>query len=163
LAAGRSEGLPAVAPVAENFAARLDAAARRAPDRVALLWDGGSLAWAQLERRAGGFARALVERGARPGDRVALCIGNRWSLVVALWGGFKMGGTVVPLNPLLTPEERSRLFAHLGPKLVVDTVGDDEADWPSVPIADSAALILYTSGSTGQPKGAVLSHEALAF
>jgi long-chain acyl-CoA synthetase len=149
--------------VALNFASLLDAAARRAPDRAALLWDGGSLAGKKLERRAGGFARSLDERGVRPGDRIALCIGNRSTFVVALWGGLKIGATVVPLNPLLTPEERSRVLAHLGPRLVVDAVGEEEADWPGVPTADSAALILYTSGSTGQPKGAVLSHEALAF
>ena len=149
--------------MAENFASRLESTARLAPGNAALVWDGGVLTWHELERRAGGFAQSLAKRGIRSGDRIAVSIPNRWSFVVALWGGFKRGVTVVPLNPLLTQEERERILAHVGPKLVVDAVDVEDAEWPSAPVADSPSLILYTSGSTGQPKGAVLSHAALAF
>ena len=149
--------------MAENFASRLESTARLAPGNAALVWDGGVLTWRELERRAGGFAQSLAKRGIRSGDRIAVSIPNRWSFVVALWGGFKRGVTVVPLNPLLTQEERDRILAHVGPKLVVDAVDVEDSEWPSAPVADSPSLILYTSGSTGQPKGAVLSHAALAF
>jgi len=146
-----------------NLAALLVAAARRRPDHPALVWDGGTLAWRDLEARAAGTAMRLARRGVGAGDVVALLLPNTWGLAVALWGGLALGATVVPLNPLLAADERERILAHLGPKAVVDTA-PVEVTADTMPIADGAApgVILYTSGSTGQPKGAVLSHAALA-
>jgi long-chain acyl-CoA synthetase len=148
--------------VAANFVALVEAVARRHPERTALLWDAGSLTWAALDRRAGGVARALATQGVGPGDRLALSLPNGWPFVAALLGGLKLGATVVPLNPLLTAEERARIVAHLRPRLVVGEVGAHEAARPSGD-APGPALILYTSGSTGEPKGAVLSHAATEF
>lgn len=147
--------------MAKNFARLLDAAPRRGPDTPALLWDGGALTWGQLDRRAGGVARALAARGIKTGDTIAVSIGNRWALVVALYAGLKLGATVTPLNPLLTREERERILADLRPAEIIEDVGAETAQWPSLPAPDAPAVILYTSGSTGEPKGAVLSHTAL--
>ena len=146
-----------------NFAALLATAARRRPDHPALVWDGGTLSWRDLEARAAGMARRLSGQSVVAGDVVALLLPNTWGLVAALWGGLALGATVAPLNPLLAADERERILGHLGPTAVIDTAPDEE-NAPVLTIADAAApgVILYTSGSTGQPKGAILSHAALA-
>jgi len=146
-----------------NFAGLLAAAARRRPDHPALVWDGGALSWRELEARAAGTARRLAGQGVGAGDVVALFLPNTWGFAAALWAGLALGATVAPLNPLLAADERERILGHLGPKAVVDATPAEETA-PSMPIVDATApgIILYTSGSTGQPKGTLLSHAALA-
>jgi len=150
------------APASVNFAGLLAASARRRAERPALVWDGGALSWRELQARAGGVARRLAREGVGPGDVVALLLPNRAGFVAALWGGLALGATVAPLNPLLAGDERERILAHLAPRAVIDAEPLVEtADHLAVADAVGPAIILYTSGSTGQPKGAVLSQAAL--
>ncbi len=146
-----------------NFAALIEAAARRRPERTALAWDGGALTWADLAGRAGAAAGAIAGRGVHSGDAIALELPNGWPFVAALLGGLGLGATVTPLNPMLTAEERAGILADLRPAAVVTEVPEALAPWTPATDAKAAALILYTSGSTGRPKGSVLSHAALTF
>jgi long-chain acyl-CoA synthetase len=158
--------------VAENFVRRLEGIARRVPDKPALVWDGGALTFSELDRRAASFAGTLAAKGVRPGDRLALALGNRWTFAVALLAGWKLGATVAPLDVLLKPEERDDIMRDLSPSMLVEEADVAGTGVPSAAAAsiappsasgpaEPAALILYTSGSTGRPKGAELSHTAL--
>lgn len=149
--------------MAVNFARVLEVVPREASARPALRWRGGAMSRDELEARAGGLARRLADDGVAPGDRLAVPIGNRWPLAVALLASWKLGATATPLHPSLTGDERAQILADLGPRRVLDQVGEDTADLPAILDAHAPALVLYTSGSTGRPKGALLSHAALAF
>jgi long-chain acyl-CoA synthetase len=154
--------------VAESFVRRLEAGARRWPEKHALVWDGGALTYAELTSRAGVLAATLAGRGVAPGARVTMAMPNRWPFAVALLAGWKLGLTIAPLDPLLKPDERAAVLADLAPVVMIEEA--DVAAVPGVghlaePLTDprTPALVLYTSGSTGRPKGAVLGHRALGF
>jgi len=144
----------------ENFASVLEAVARRRPDATALRGEGGVVTYRDLDLRAGGVARMLAARGTRAGDIVAVALPNGWPFVAALLGALKAGATAMPLNPLLAPAERAQVLARLRPDTVLEEVTAEEADYPAVASA-APAIILHTSGSTGEPKGALLSHRAV--
>jgi long-chain acyl-CoA synthetase len=147
--------------VDENFTRLFEAAAQRWPEACALVWDGGRVSYRRLDRQANAVAAFLARHGVVPGDRVALAIPNRWPFVPALLGALKLGATVAPLDPLLSPAERQRIVDDLAPRVIVHDVLGDENDWNTRDDPPAPALVLYTSGSTGTPKGALLSHRAL--
>ncbi|MFQ5849578.1 MAG: class I adenylate-forming enzyme family protein [Candidatus Binatia bacterium] len=147
----------------ENFACFVESNARRFKGKAALVWQDGSLTWAELERRASGIARLLAKQGVMPGDRVAMLAPNRWSFPVTFLGVLKLSATAAPLTPLLQKEELAEILGDLRAKRVLGEVKVREDVWVTPRLTNSPALIVYTSGSTGRPKGAVFSHRALTF
>jgi len=135
--------------------------AAQAPDRPALYFEGETVSYVELDRRITEAAAALAARGVGAGDRVALSLPNSPAYVAAFFGALRAGAVVVPLNVLLAPpevEERVRAAtAHVivndelpvggGANAGIVERGDDEP-----------AVILFTSGTSGRPKGAVLTH-----
>ena len=171
----------------------LEDSARKGPDAVAVVDRDRSLTYGKLNERSNQLAHLLVERGVKPGDRVGLYLEKSLEAIVGVYGIMKSGAAYVPLDPeapvnrlayivgdcaircLLTSArktEQASGFATVGAGvdnlLVLDA--DPEVDKaPTEPvIADvidqDLAYILYTSGSTGEPKGVMLTHRnALAF
>jgi long-chain acyl-CoA synthetase len=171
-----------------NLALDLREAAQMYPDRPAVRLDDTTLTYAQLDdlsARAAGWLRA---RGLRPGDPVGIMLPNVPHFPVFYYGALRAGGVVVPMNPLLKAREVAHYLGDSGASLVLAwesaaadaaegaaragasavTIGEAtlaEISTASSPLPDVArradedtAVILYTSGTTGTPKGAELTH-----
>ena len=150
--------------MAVHLAQSLEDRARRRPGKPVLDSGGDALDWRGVEGGAGALAAALAGHGVGRGSRVALGLEDPAELVVALFGGLKAGATVLPLNPRLTAGERARILADFAPDRTVGALCPGEADFPAVPTEPGdTAIVLYTSGSTGDPKGVLLSQAAVAW
>jgi long-chain acyl-CoA synthetase len=153
-------------PMPTNLAENLTSTARRRGSRTALVLDDTELSYAELDAASARVAAMLVARGLRPGDRVGVMLPNVPQFAMAYYGVLRMGGVVVPMNPLLKPREVEHYVSDSGATLVLDDAtalpGDAEPDFHVVERAASdTAVILYTSGTTGKPKGAELTHRNL--
>ena len=147
-----------------DLAHLLEDTARSRPDKRVLLSDDTEVDWRGFEGKAGAVAASLAADGLGRGSRVALGLEDPVEIVIALFGGLKAGATVLPLNPRLTAGERERILADFSPDRLVGDIGREEAAFPAVASdPGDTAIVLYTSGSTGDPKGVKLSQAAVGF
>ncbi len=144
-----------------NLARILTDRAAAQGDRVALWFEDDAVSYAELERRAAVGARALRSQGIRPGDRVAIQLVNSPAFVAAYFAALRVGAVVVPLNVLLAEPEVAERSAAAAPSVLLREALPIEAE-PDREVADrdpaDPAVILFTSGTSGRPKGAVLTH-----
>jgi long-chain acyl-CoA synthetase len=145
-----------------TLARLLPETARRLPDRPALFYEGAVQTYAELDTRAARVAGALRAHGVAPGDRVALVLPNRPQSVAAYHGVLRLGATVVPLNPLLAEREVEQRVADSGAvRFEVDDLDAEPVEASPAPAGDDVAVILYTSGTTGDPKRIELTQAGL--
>ncbi|WP_031095154.1 non-ribosomal peptide synthetase [Streptomyces sp. NRRL S-15] len=148
----------------ETLPAAFEAQVARTPDRTALVHEGRTLSYAELNARANRLAHWLIERGAGPGQRVAIRMPRSFDLVVAVNAVVKTGAAYLPLETDLPDERVEQVLADSVPLLVLQELPDmtgGRDDNPRVEVGrDDAAYVLYTSGSTGRPKGVVIPHRA---
>ena len=165
-------GLPAAAGGSIPALAAASASAR--PDAVAVSVDGEPITHAELDDAAARIAGWLRRRGLAPGDRVLLVAGSSLGFVRCYLGALRAGAVVVLANPAYTAAELAHLAADSGAVLAFTqpgvAAGIPSADISVVPDAppasvtpqaDDVALLAYTSGTTGTPKGVPLTHRNL--
>jgi long-chain acyl-CoA synthetase len=162
--------------------------AARGAARTALRSGSRRVSFGELDAASGHVADLLLRDGVRRGDRVALLLPNVPEFAAAYYGVLRAGAVAVPLDPLLTRTEvvgilqdagAGRLMVWralersapasdglavfvLAPGSFFDVASDAVWGPPAAVDPDDAAAILYTSGTTGRPRGVVLSHASLA-
>lgn len=169
---------------AGNVAELLSVTARARPDATALVdtTAATTLTWSDLDAAADAQALELKEAGLTAGDRVALCLPTSAAFAVALFGVLRAGGVAVPLSPQGPGSEMHTLLEHSGAVLLIQP--GTETGAPDVPegvrvlaaasvppqrpepvepvgAGEDLAVLSYTSGTTGPPRGVMLSHRAL--
>ena len=174
-----------------NLAGILTATASRTPDRPALRLDDTVVTYADLDRASAQVAGLLVGLGVQPGDRVGVMLPNVVQFADCYYGVLRAGAVVVPMNVLLKEREVGFFLADSGAKVILawhqfaeaaeagaasagatcmlvgtpafdDCPGRRRTEFRLVERADDdTAVILYTSGTTGTPKGAELTHANL--
>jgi fatty-acyl-CoA synthase len=139
---------------------------RRAhPDRAALIFGAETRTHAGLHEHAGRLATVLETDGVGRGDRVALLLHNGFEFVEALLAIHMLGAVAVPINFRLTADEIAYILRDSGATALIEAGFHEERVAAAPPrtgqaalTQDDPALMCYTSGTTGRPKGAVLTH-----
>jgi len=174
-----------------NLGSLLDRAAAVHPERPALRLDDLVLTYVQLHQAAGRMSALLAKHGVQPGDRVGIMLPNVPAFPIAFYGALAAGAIVVPMNPLLKSREVAYYLGDSGARVVLawqaaageaakgaadagaqaiaietpdlaDLLAGYSPAWPQTERqGDDDAVILYTSGTTGRPKGAELTHTGL--
>ncbi|GAA3983101.1 amino acid adenylation domain-containing protein [Thermobifida alba] len=151
------------------------AAADRAPDRPAVVTDGGVLTHGELAERALRIAAGLRRRGVAPDDAVAVCLPKGPDQVAAVLGVLAAGAVYVPVGPDQPRLRRDRVHRAARIAFTVGAGGDPARrarpeelyaepplDAPVPRHPDDLAYVVFTSGSTGEPKGVEVTHAAAA-
>jgi long-chain acyl-CoA synthetase len=180
---------PVTARTTGNLADLVADAAAKAPDKTALIFHGDTTTWGQLDAQVSAAARGLRALGLEPGDRVAVHLGNTPDFPVTYFGALRAGLVALPVNTGYTAAELTHVLSDSGAAAVVtgrataaamqeaatasgvpvvvvgseehDALLSDDAPFAAVGGGEDLAVVLYRSGTSGRPKGAMLTHRAL--
>ena len=181
LGKGEKCDYPVQIPVHNHF----ETIAATLPASIALVQEGESLSYEDLNRRANILAHRLIEAGVNPGAKVGICLNRSFDMVTAILGVLKCGAAYVPLDPLYPKYRLISMIQDANLSVVVSSdtidsarsfegvqlihcesksVGEETfpSENPRIEMASGElAYIIYTSGSTGRPKGVQIEHRSL--
>ncbi len=157
----------------------------RAPDSVAVVFEGQRLTYSELNRRANRLAHYLRKLGVGPEVLVGICVERSFEMIVGLLAILKAGGAYVPIDAAYPQERLAFILADAGASVLLTrdhlleslnlpraSVVSFEADWVNIAslpeenpnsfvTPDNLAYVMYTSGSTGKPKGVCVTHRGV--
>jgi amino acid adenylation domain-containing protein/non-ribosomal peptide synthase protein (TIGR01720 family) len=157
----------------------------RTPNEIAVIFDGKSLTYQQLNDKANQLAHYLIDKGARIESLIPLCTERGLDMIIGLLGILKSGAAYVPMDPEWPEDRIDYVLGDTSAKLIIcnkkvagkckksnnETIIIDH-DWPVINLQaarnpgvpmhpNNLVYVLYTSGSTGRPKGVMVEHQAL--
>ncbi|GGG69762.1 non-ribosomal peptide synthetase [Paenibacillus radicis (ex Gao et al. 2016)] len=160
----------------------LERQAAQTPQAVAVMAEDGELTYAELNQRSNRMAQAIRKQGVKREERVAVVMDRSLKMMIAIFGVLKAGGAYVPVAPGLPTERIRYMLDNSGAKLVLtkgkgpegletlvpcidvhEALSQEQDDSPVEKLHDSRSLayVLYTSGSTGLPKGVMIEHHSV--
>ncbi len=158
----------ALQPSHGDMVSVLQAAVERAGERDALRYRDAAWTFAEVDARSDALAAALRARGVGRGDRVAVQTQNVPAYPLACLALWKLGAVGVGVNPMYTEREVGLLVDDSGARLLlreedIDALDGGRLEDPVTPRPDELAMLAYTSGTTGRPKGALVTHANLTY
>jgi len=172
----------------ETIHSLIEKQVKRTPDAIALCSDEGSLDYKSLLERSTYLAKKLISMGVMPGDRVGICLSRDLHIHVALLGVLKAGASYVPLDPTFPVERLEYMVTKSGMNILVHNDGTHFIEfknschklnvstihWDDInsstsfagielPLVspDASCYLMFTSGSTGNPKGVDITHHTV--
>ncbi|HIP73581.1 MAG TPA: amino acid adenylation domain-containing protein, partial [Anaerolineae bacterium] len=172
-------------PQDKTFAQLFAAQVEKTPEATAVFYEGASLTYDQLNRKANQLAHRLQKLGAKPGDLVGLAVDRSLDMLVGIVGILKSGAAYLPLDPTYPRDRLAFMLADAQVHLLVtqteqlaaltaenltticldgdaaDLAQEAEDNPANAAGPEDTAYVIYTSGSTGQPKGVMIPHRAM--
>ncbi len=167
-----SSDIPKFEPVENPFLhKRFEKMVETKGDETALISNGESLTYNELNQKANSIANALIKRGVKPKNNILIKLPRTSDLIASIWGILKAGCAFIPVDPEYPKERINYIFENSQAEYIISNETNDvsidikelldekNVENPDVEISpEDLAYMIYTSGSTGNPKGVMICH-----